>query len=333
MSCWNSVLNFHEFYNNIKIKQASIKIEGTVTIAESLVQTKIEEFNDVVAETFDNEPFDDETFDHEPFENETTDESIVDVSIPMETCSKTTISTATNNVVECMLPNLTEIIENPEEKLKAPRNPLSASTNKRKPRKPIQDDSEDLLKYFDLRCDQCFDEKSEPLRFTSASENRLHYKTEHKLFNRCNAYCRLCALHQTSSSKMREHIRWHENPKEFACKFCKKHFQFLYLLRQHELSKHLEVDAIKTIKYLICDICGLKALTYRGIKTHMRQRHIIRKLSTNERTAKTISVTASEETFECPFCQKVFARQQNQKMHIQKIHQKIYSVICMVKNI
>lgn len=192
--------------------------------------------------------------------------------------------------------NLSTSDTSKQKKLKVPKNKFRKPVPKRE---CIKDN--EIMKYFDLKCDRCFDEKNEPIRFCSATVTRLHYKTVHKMLNRCNGICRMCDLQQTSASKMREHIRRHENPNEYQCKICGKEFQYSYVLKKHELSH--EVETIKTV-YFVCDICGEKALTLVGLTIHMRHRHIGRQ---NANASKRMANEIGERNeITCLLCKKVY---------------------------
>lgn len=182
----------------------------------------------------------------------------------------------------------------------AAKNNKSSSTSQRI-RKFISD--AEILKYYDLNCDRCFDyDKNEPLRFATSLENREHYKTVHKMINRCNGVCRVCSLSQTSKSKMREHIQRHENPSQYKCRICDRKFQFSYVLKYHELSH--ESDEIDT-KYYVCDICGLKALTKSGLTKHMgvHQKSASTDGSSVSRVKK--SLPKQRIGITCPICNKL----------------------------
>lgn len=160
----------------------------------------------------------------------------------------------------------------------------------------------EILKYYDLNCDRCFDyENNEPIKFSTTLENREHYKNVHKMINRCNGVCRVCNLSQTSKSKMREHIQRHENPNQYKCRICDRKFQFSYVLKYHELSH--ESDEIDT-KYYVCDICGLKALTKSGLTKHMG---VHQKSSTDDSSsvAKVKKLSPKRVGITCPICNKL----------------------------
>lgn len=147
-----------------------------------------------------------------------------------------------------------------------------ATTKKRVPRS-LRDD-EKLLQYFEMRCNECVDERGEKLQFSSADANRKHFKTVHKLMYRCNGVCRRCNVLKTSTSKMREHILWHDKPDEFQCKICFKFASNQYNLRQHELI-HLENEQPNDGNFE-CDLCSKRMATKEAICGHMQRKHMKR---------------------------------------------------------
>lgn len=117
-------------------------------------------------------------------------------------------------------------------------------------------DESGIEKYFDLTCNECTDKA---ITFRNCAEDRLHYKTVHQKFNKCHGVCRLCKMSKTSASKMREHIRFHEEPANFNCSFCSKVLYSQYSLRQHELIHEVTDVNPANADLFECDICGKKA--------------------------------------------------------------------------
>lgn len=117
-------------------------------------------------------------------------------------------------------------------------------------------DESGIEKYFDLNCNECTDKV---ITFRNCAEDRLHYKTVHKKFNKCHGTCRLCKMSKTSASKMREHIRFHVEPAVFNCSFCSKVLYSQYSLRQHELIHQVTNVNPADAELFECDICGKKA--------------------------------------------------------------------------
>lgn len=295
-ACWTNIINFHQFYERIKITQKNLieTFEATVKTEDTLQIEKIDESTDNKCNTLIS----------------TSSKSIVETSEPL-------IIEKTDNIEDTNLKTLTifksELKRSHAHQLspvvKLRKIKTATTTIKPKKEKFLSEINETiLLKYFDLTCDNCFDDNNEPLQFTSTATNRQHYRIVHKVYNRYNGKCRLCSMHQTLVKKMREHIRWHNNHDEYKCRVCDKEYQSLYLLKRHELT-HDNDDAIESV-YFICDICGFKALTKIGLKTHMKARHISKRTYKNVGCRRKLSRKSStnlteNSTYPCHLCDKV----------------------------
>lgn len=109
--------------------------------------------------------------------------------------------------------------------------------------------------------------------------------------------CHICDKEFRLQTSLMNHLRIHNEVRDYHCTYCKASFRKAHYLRLHVDGVHLNKRPNK------CDQCDAAYLISNDLKRHKLQKH------------------STARPFQCYYCQKTFKMAVNLKVHINRMHE------------
>lgn len=191
-----------------------------------------------------------------------------------------------------------------EEEEPAPKRGRKPGSGKKKERKktgkrvgrPVQGwqkdikDEQFIAETVNLVCDTCsekFDTFEDLQKHSMALHDRLAY-----------VFC--CNLKFSRKPRLVDHIQFHLNPSQFACKLCSKQFGDREALKRHMRSMHVNEEE----KTMQCSVCPKRFAQKRFLNLHEKYHRNLQ-----------------EKKFHCEPCNRFFAYASLLRHHNEEVHE------------
>lgn len=146
--------------------------------------------------------------------------------------------------------------------------------------------------------------------YTSSNGNlKAHMIREHskgggrgRVLKELEYSCHICEKAFRLEASLTNHLRIHDEVRDFHCTYCKQSFRKANYLRLHIDGVHLNKKPNK------CDQCDAAYLMSNDLRRHKLQRH------------------SEERPFQCVYCSKRFAVVSSLKAHVKGLHSGMMSV-------
>lgn len=125
----------------------------------------------------------------------------------------------------------------------------------------------------------------------------VHGKGGARQFKKFEFCCPICDKQFRQSTSLMNHLRIHNEVRDYHCSYCKASFRKPHYLRLHVDGVHLNKRPNK------CDQCDAAYLMSNDLRRHKLQKH------------------STLRPFQCYYCQKTFAMASSLKVHINRMHE------------
>ena len=158
------------------------------------------------------------------------------------------------------------------------------------------------------KCQQCCNS------FSRFQQLQSHVKYIHE--NEIPKKCQICEKHFKSTDELNSHVRTiHKGQEDFKCELCDKYFS-----RSHILKEHINVVHEGQKNYKCYECC--KTFSWPS-QLHIHIRSVHGRNAANGTQINSGKSIQTEKLMKCDFCNKVFKKKNELKLHVICFHEEI----------